>query len=156
MAENQKSETEYVIVQRVSPFFNKLLILFLIGATLWNWDGLWEFKPVQPILEKSFPSKYQQEADKRERAQENSKLYRFLFNEREQAKKSQKDAEEKLKDKCGYVRTAAAMFREEHEKVKKAAVIENVKIVPIDCDTSESPQRCNFIKQYKVEEICPE
>ena len=155
-AKNEEQATNYVNVQRVSPFFNKLLVVFLMGATLWNWDGFWELVPVQGILQKAFPLKYYQEKDKRDRLFEKSKIYFALEDARKIALQERNEAVSKLEDKCAYVRTAAAMFRTEHDKVKSAGNLENVKILPIDCSQSESPQRCDFIKQNKVDEICPE
>lgn len=134
-----------------------------MGLAVWNWDGLWEIQPVEKILQKVFPSESALRLMKRKVLSENHGIFLGLHQRVDDAEDALRRADEdrtnavnELTHKCDYLRTVVAMFRTEADKVKQASAIEDVKINPLECAGRENPERCEFIRRGKVDEICPE
>ncbi len=160
----EKDAGELVAVQRVRPFFNKLLVLFLMGLVIWNWDGLWQIPQITSFLSKHFPHQAEKMAQRRETWTENSTFVRDIKTQRDNAKqeaaKIQAGTDEmraKQDEICAYLREAAAMFRQETSTVKGAVHVEGFKGSPLKCNGA-NPKICQQIKRDsgKVDELCPE
>ena len=62
-----------VVVQHASPVFYKSVIVFLMIATIWNWDGFWHIDGFLAEQQKQwFPRQYEQEQHKKETLDDNN------------------------------------------------------------------------------------
>ena len=147
-----------VVVQHASPVFYQSVIVFLMIATIWNWDGFWHIDGfLAEQQEQWFPRQYEQEQHKKKTLDDNNIKISILIKKVRSAEAAKYQAEENLKGKCDLVRTAASMFWEETEKVGQAEAVKTITVKKLRCDSRSDRQKCEIIlREAKVNEICPE
>ena len=149
----ESAEAEDETGERSEGFscFGKLIVIFLMGTTIWNWDGLWYDHCYDKSdnlyrLGKIFPSECMAQKMRKKHLERNELLVSNISLEARQQLKAKKETENELEEACAYLLEAAAMYRRER----------NEKTEGVSCKQGSRPNRCREIKEedQKIYDIC--
>ena len=127
--------------------FGKLIVIFLMGTTIWNWDGLWDGRCLNKngephLLKKIFPTKCETQRKRTENLINNNKFINEKYDDLVEYEATYKDA-------CNYLREAASMYGKELSKLN------NAKIAPVNCPKESRVVICQEIQANDIDKICP-